>query len=92
MALAHFLLDEINQAQDALQKALADNPQYLPGLRLRAAIEAARGDLQQARTTSLLILQLNPAEKIANIYVVRYSRNEEDRDKIARFLRFAGLP
>jgi len=92
LAWAHFLLGRYAETRQALQRALADSPNYLPALRLSAALDAALGDVSRARETALRILQLNPSEKISNINVVRYSRNLEDRAKSVEFLRLAGLP
>jgi TolB-like protein/class 3 adenylate cyclase len=89
---ANFLLKQYDDSWRAVRSALADNKNYLPALRLSAALYSAQGQRDLARKTADRILELNPDEKISAVNVVRYNRRAEDRAMTAHFLRLAGLP
>jgi adenylate cyclase len=91
-ALAYFLIGDLAEAQTWAQKALADNPKYIPCLRLSAAIEAALGLFGQGRLIVIHILELDPSQRISASRIVSLSRKPEDRAKMVECLRLVGLP
>jgi TolB-like protein/class 3 adenylate cyclase/Flp pilus assembly protein TadD len=92
MALAYLLSGDYTEAQTCIQKALVDNPKYIPALRVSASIEAALGHFERGRLIVGQILEFDPSHRISTAMVVRLSRKSEDRAKLAEYLRLVGMP
>lgn len=92
LARAYFLRGQTDEARNWAEKAVTENPAYLPGFRTMAAIEATSGNLEKAKQLANRVL-----ERSSNIGGGRSTtagrlRNDEHRRRFVEALRLAGLP
>lgn len=92
LAVALFLVSRYEEARTWAERALADNANWLPSLRIMVAIQAVLGQTDEAQRTTARIICINPTEKISNIPVIRYLRKYDQRRKYAESLERGGLP
>jgi TolB-like protein len=90
-AYAHFLLGRYDEAASWAAKALQDNPDYQPGLRIAAASNAMAGRPEQAHRAMARLRQLNPALRVSTLKD-RGPWRAEDLLRYEEGLRQAGLP
>jgi TolB-like protein len=92
-AHAHFFLGRYDEAVSWAAKALQDNPDYQPGLRIAAASNAMAGRLERANKAVARLRQLNPTLRVSTLKdVLGPFRRAEDISRYEEGLRRAGLP
>ena len=92
-AHAHFFLGRYDEAVSWAAKALQDNPDYQPGLRIAAASNAMAGRLERANKPVARLRQLNPTLRVSTLKdVLGPFRRAEDISRYEEGLRRAGLP
>src|SRR4029077_4384357 len=92
-AHAHFFLGRYDEAVSWAAKALQDNPDYQPGLRIAAASNAMAGRLERANKAVAPARQLNPTLRVSTLKdVLGPFRRAEDISRYEEGLRRAGLP
>jgi tetratricopeptide (TPR) repeat protein len=92
-AHAHFFLGHYDEAASWAARALQDNPDFQPGLRIAAASNAIAGRLEQAHKAVARLRQLNPTLRVSTLKdVVGPYRRPEDLSRFEEGLRKAGLP
>lgn len=90
---AHFFLGRYDEAASWAARALKDNPDYQPGLRIAAASNAMAGRPEQAQKAVARLQLLNPTLRVSTLKDVLgpFSR-AEDLLRYEEGLRRAGLP
>jgi hypothetical protein len=73
-------------------KALQDNSDFQPGLRIAAASNAMAGRPEQAHKAVARLRQLNPALRVSTLKDVSGPSRREDLSRLEEGLRRAGLP
>jgi TolB-like protein len=92
-AHAHFFRGRYDEAVSWAAKALQDNPDYQPGLRIAAASNAMAGRPEQAQKAVARLRQLNPTLRVSTLEdVLGPFRRAEDISRYEEGLRRAGLP
>ncbi|MEH2531838.1 TolB-like protein/class 3 adenylate cyclase [Bradyrhizobium sp. AZCC 1588] len=91
-AHAHFFLGRYDEAASWADRALQDNPDFQPGLRIDAASNAMAGRAEQAHKAMARLRQLNPALRISSVKSVLGPYRHEDFSRYEEGLRRAGLP
>jgi tetratricopeptide (TPR) repeat protein len=92
MAAAHFLAGRYDEASSWAEKALREQPNYLPAIRMSAASHAFAGRLAEAQKTMARMRQIDPALRVAGLKDLVPFRRSEDFARYAEGLRTAGLP
>lgn len=92
LALAHFMAGRYDEALSWEQGALREKPNFLPSLRLVAAINALTGRIEEAQKIMTRVRQLDPALRISNIRDWLSASRLEDIARYAEGMRIAGLP
>jgi len=91
-AHAHFFLGRYDEAVSWAAKALQDNPDYQPGLRIDAASNAMAGRPEQAHKAMARLRRLNPVLRVSNLKAVLGPWRADDLARYEEALRQAGLP
>ena len=91
-AAAHFLAGRYDAASWWAEKALQENSNYLPGIRMAAASHALSGQLVQAQKALTRMRQIDPELRIASLAELVPFRAAEDFARYVEGLRKAGLP
>jgi len=93
-ACALFHLGRNDEAAMWATRALADAPDYLPGIAIAAGIAGVAGDSQPARAHIDHILRIYPGLRLYNVRQILFpaQRKQEDVDRYVEALRLAGLP
>jgi TolB-like protein/class 3 adenylate cyclase len=92
-AYAHFFLGRYDEAVSWGAKALQDNSDFQPGLRIAAASNAMAGRPEQAHKAVARLRQLHPALRVSTLKDVSGPfRRAEDLSRLEEGLRRAGLP
>jgi TolB-like protein/tetratricopeptide (TPR) repeat protein len=91
-ALAHFFAGRYDEAASWAEKALREQPDFLPALRVLAASSALMGRLEQAHKAMIRSRQLDPARRASNIGDQIPLRRPEDLARYVEGLRKAGMP
>jgi tetratricopeptide (TPR) repeat protein len=92
MGLAHFVAGRYAEGVTWAERAIRENPTYLPGYRTATVCLALSGRLDEARRTAARLQALDPSSRIANIAERVPLRRPEDFARYAEALRAAGLP
>ena len=92
MAYANFLLGRYDEAASWAARALQDNPDYQPGLRITAASHAMAGRPAQAHEAMARLRQLYPALRVSALRDLLGRWRDEDFSRYEEGLRQAGLP
>ena len=92
VAWAHFVAGRYQDSYFYGQKALREQPDFQPSLRIFAAACAMAGHLEEARATIARVLELGPSFRISNIKEVTRFRHPEDLARYEDALRKAGMP
>jgi TolB-like protein/class 3 adenylate cyclase len=91
-AAAHFLAGRYDAASSWAEKALQQNSNFLPGLRMAAASHALSGRLVQAQKALTRMRQIDPELRISNLAELVPFRAAQDFARYVDGLRKAGLP
>ena len=92
-AYAHFFLGRYDEAASWAAKALQDNSDFQPGLRIAAASNAMAGRPEQAHKAVARLRQLNLVLRVSTLKDVSGPyRRAEDLSRYEEGLRRAGLP
>jgi len=91
-AAAHFLAGRYDAASSWAEKALQQNSNYLPGIRMAAASHALCGRLAQAQQALTRMRQIDPELRISNLAELVPFRATKDFGRYVEGLRKAGLP
>jgi len=92
IAAAHFLAGRYDEASSWAEKALLEQPNFLPGMRMVAASHALAGRLGDAQEAMGRMRQIDPALRITTLTDFYPFRGTEDCARYAEGLRKAGLP
>jgi len=90
--LAHFLAGRYDEASSWAERALLDNPNFYPALRVAAASHALAGRLEQAKKAMGRLRRLDPALRISHVRDILPLRRAKDFSRWVEGLRLAGLP
>src|SRR5262249_33871210 len=90
--LAHFLAGRYDEASSWAERALLDNPNFYPALRVAAASHALAGRPEQAKRAMGRLRGLDPALRIWHVRDILPLRRTEDSSRWVEGLRLAGLP
>jgi tetratricopeptide (TPR) repeat protein len=91
-AFAHFFAGRYDEASSWAEKAIREQPNWPPALRIAAASNALAGRLGEAQKAIARVRLLDPAKRVSNIRDWIPLRRSEDLAKFAEGLRKAGLP
>jgi len=91
-ALAHFCAGRYDEAAVWAERALRDQPNIAPPMRIAAASHAQAGRLAEARRIMERLCQLDPTLRLSNVGDLLAFRRREDHTKYVDGLRKAGLP
>jgi TolB-like protein len=92
IAWAHFYAARYDEASSWAEKALREQANYLPGMRMTAASHALAGRLEEAQKAMARIRQIDPALRVSNLKDRLPPLRPEDFARYAEGLRQAGLP
>jgi Tetratricopeptide repeat len=91
-AWAHFLAGRHDEALSWAERALQENPQHKPALRIATASKVRLGRRDEARNAIVRMGQLDPAFRMRDVRKVAPFRRAEDVEKLEDSLHKAGLP
>jgi TolB-like protein len=91
-AAAHFLAERYDDASSWAEKALREQPNYLPALRMAAASRALAGRLPESRETMARMREIDPMLRVSSLKGLLPFRRPEDAARYEEGLRRAGLP
>ena len=91
-AAAHFLAGRYDAASSWAEKALQQNSNFLPGIRMAAASHALSGRLAQAEKALTRMREIDPELRISNLAELVPFRAAQDFARYVDGLRKAGLP
>ena len=93
MAWAHFFAGHYDEAVLWAGRALQDQPNFLPALRVAAASHALAGRSHEAHQAIARLRQLDPSASVSTIDLIMGPlKRQQDRLQLAEGLRKAGLP
>ncbi len=92
LAFAHFFAGRYDEAASWAEKALREQPSWIPALRTAAASYALGGHKQEARQTMALLRQLAPDIRVSRLKDLMPLRRPDDLNRFTEGLRKAGLP
>ena len=92
IAVSHFIAGRYDEASSWAQKAVREQPNFAPALRIFAASCAMAGRLEEAQKAMIGVRQLDPALRISDVRQVTPIRRPEDLARYEEGLRKAGLP
>jgi tetratricopeptide (TPR) repeat protein len=94
LAVAHFFLEQNEQAVSWTEKALASNARALSILRWSIAIFASAGQMEKSKEVIKILLKQSPEEKISTTVQIhlRTLSAEAHKQKLLSNLRAAGFP
>jgi tetratricopeptide (TPR) repeat protein len=91
-AAAYFLAGRYEEASSWAEKALREQPNYLPAIRMAAASYALAGQLAEAQKTMMRMRQIDPALRVSDLKNLVPFRRQQDSARYVDGLRKAGLP
>jgi adenylate cyclase len=91
-AYAHLFLGHYNEASSWAERAIRENPNFLPVCGIAAASNALAGRLKEAKQAMERLRQIDPSLRISNLKDTLPFRRSEDIAIYAEGLRKAGLP
>jgi TolB-like protein len=91
-AAAHFLAGRYDAASSWAEKALQQNSNYLPAIRMAAASHALSGRLAQAQKALSRMREIDPELRISDLAELVPFRGAQDFARYVEGLRKAGLP
>src|SRR5262245_47025101 len=92
LSWAHFMAGHYEEAVTLGRRAIRQQPNFQPGLRIFAAACVKAGELEEGRAAIARMRELNPAFRVSNIKDVMTLRRAEDLAAYEDALRTAGLP
>ena len=92
MAFALLLIDRCEEARIWAERAVAENANYLPSLRIMSAVLASLGEVDAARQITSRASKSRPVRRIAEVPIIRLLKNFDQREKLVQAFRLAGLP
>jgi tetratricopeptide (TPR) repeat protein len=92
MAFAHFFAGRYDEAASWAEKALREQPSWIPALRTAAASYALSGREQEAQQTMARLRRLAPDIRVSRLKDLMPLRRPEDLKRFTEGLRKAGLP
>jgi tetratricopeptide (TPR) repeat protein len=92
LAFAHFFAGRYDEAASWAEKALREQPSWIPALRTAAASHALAGHAQEAQLTMARLRQLAPQIRISRLKDLMPLRRPDDLNRFTEGLRRAGLP
>ncbi len=92
MAFAHFFAGRYDDAASWAEKALREQPDWVPALRTAAASFALAGNLEGAQRAMGRMRVLAPQIRVSNLKDLMPLRRSEDLTRFTEGLRKAGLP
>jgi tetratricopeptide (TPR) repeat protein len=92
IAFAHLFTGRYDEASSWAEKAIRENPTWVPAWRTAAASHALAGRLERARRAMARMCQLDPELRVSKLKDTIPLRRAEDLAKFAEALRKAGLP
>jgi TolB-like protein len=92
IAWAHFTAGRYDEATSSARKAMLEQPNFLPMLRIFAASSAMAGHLDEARAAIVRVRELTPSFRMSDVKFIAPYRRPEDLQRYAEALRKAGLP
>ena len=91
-AAAHFLAERYDDSSFWAEKALREQPNYLPALRMAAASRALAGRLPESREAMARMREIDPMLRVSSLKGLLPFRRPEDAARYEEGLRRAGLP
>ena len=92
MAFAHFFAGRYDESASWAERALREQPNWVPAWRNSAASHALAGRLEKAQHAMARMRQLAPEIRLSNLKGLMPLRRSEDLARFAEGLRKAGLP
>jgi TolB-like protein len=92
LSWAHFMAGHYEEAVTLGRRAIRQQPNFQPGLRVFAVACVKAGKLEEGRAAIARMLELNPAFRVSNIKDVMTLLRPEDLAAYEDALRVAGLP
>jgi len=92
LSWAHFMAGHYEEAVRLGRRAIRQQPNFQPALRVFAAACVRAGNLNEARAAIARMRDLNPAFRVSNIKDVLIFGRSEDLAAYEDALRMAGLP
>jgi len=91
-AFAHLFGGRYDEASTWAEKAIRENPNFLPVCVIAAASNALTGRMKEAKTALERLRQIDPSLRVSNFKNSLFFRRPEDIAKLAEGLEKAGLP
>jgi tetratricopeptide (TPR) repeat protein len=92
IALVHLCAGRYDEASSWAEKALLENPNYHPALRVFAASNALAGRLEDAQKAVARLREIDPTLRVSDLRDLTGLRRPIDFARYAEGLRKAGLP
>jgi adenylate cyclase len=92
LSWAHFMAGHYEEAVRLGRRAIRQQPNFQPGLRIFAVACVKAGKLEEGRAAIARMRELNPAFRVSNIKDAMTLRRAEDLAAYEEALRIAGLP
>jgi TolB-like protein/class 3 adenylate cyclase len=92
IALVHLCAGRYDEASSWAEKALLENPNYHPALRVFAASNALAGRLEDAQKAVARLREIDPTLRVSDLRDLTGLRRPVDFARYAEGLRKAGLP
>src|SRR5262249_883383 len=92
LAMAYFLLGQLDEASLWARSALRESPRHHPALRLLAASSALAGRLEDAHTAMARLREIDPTLRVGDLPGMFPFRLPGAIDRYTDGLRKAGLP
>jgi len=91
LAAAHFLAGQYDAAASWADRALHEQPNYTPAIRMAAASYALAGEIDKARSYMARVLKIDPTLRASNLKGLVPFRGSADAARYVDGLRRAGL-
>jgi TolB-like protein/Tfp pilus assembly protein PilF len=92
IAFAHFFVGHYDKASSWAEKALREDPDYYPAIRVCAASSALAGRLDHAQKAAARLREIDPTFRVSDLRDYTLLRRPEDVARYTEGLRKAGLP
>jgi adenylate cyclase len=91
-AYAHLFSGRYDEASTWAEKAIRENPNFLPVCVIAAASNALTGRMKEAKTALERLRQIDPSLRVSNLKNSLFFRRPKDIAKLEEGLKKAGLP
>jgi TolB-like protein len=92
IALVHFCIGRYDEASSWAEKALREDPNYLPAVRVLAASSALAGRLQETQNAMARLRAIDPTLRVSDLVDLTPRLRPGDAARWVEGLRKAGLP